>query len=129
MMVILSLYGCLMPLKLTWRPKRRNIKDPPPKPDFVPGWVYAEALAARRFYNENWEFWVWEESRRHNKPVPETEDACIRGLKKALLQAEVIYGSRVGKWYEEFLDMSDIFSKVRNWPEFIRKLDNPKDIK
>lgn len=101
----------------SWRPKRRSVYYAE-KPDAVPDWVYTEAVAAKRFYNENWEFWVWMTARDHNCSIAEAEDACIRGLKKSILLTQVIYGERVGRWYEEFLDMGDIFNKVYH-PQYL----------
>ena len=101
----------------SWRPRKRNIKYQE-KPDWLPDYIYTEALAAKRFYNEEWEFWVYNESLNANKPLAETEDACIRGLKKALNRIEFVWGPKVAKWYIEFLDMGDIFRKVK-MPEYL----------
>jgi hypothetical protein len=87
------------------------------KPEWVPSWVYTEAVTAKRFYNENWEFWVWNEAQYYNKPVPETEDACIRGLKKAMDQIDFAYGPKIGKWYREFMEMDTLLNKVKH-PEY-----------
>lgn len=105
----------------SWRPKKRNVRYTE-RPEWVPDWVYTEALAAKRFYNEDWEFWVWRESINHNCSQAEAEDACIRGLKKALDRINFVYsslfgyqmGSKIAKWYEEFLDMGDLFRKVNH---------------
>ena len=105
---------------MSWRPKKRNIRYQD-CPDWLPQDIYIEALAAKRFYNEDWEFWVWEEARSANVSMARAEDACIRGLNKALNRVQFVYGPRVAKWYREFLDMGDIFQKVKH-PEYI----NPK---
>jgi hypothetical protein len=98
-----------------------------PKPDFVPVAVYNEAQAAKRFYNADWEFWVHQVSQDYNKPLAEAEDACIRGLKKVLLQVQLVYGDRVGKWYEDYLDMSSIFTKVSH-PIYLPQLGDNTDV-
>lgn len=105
--------GIVLP---TWRPKKRSVYYDD-KPDWVPDWVYTEAVSAKRFYNEDWEFWVWQESLNYNCSQAEAEDACIRGLKKVIDQIKFVYGDSVGTWYEQFLDMKDIFSKVQH-PEY-----------
>jgi hypothetical protein len=100
----------------SWRPKRRNVKYDD-KPEGIPEWVYTEALAAKRFYNEEWEFWVWQESQERNVSQAVAEDACIRGFKKALDRISLVYGDAVSKWYISFLDMGDILNKVQH-PEY-----------
>lgn len=101
-------------IQTTWKPKLRNITFTE-KPDFIEQWLYAEAMVAKRFYNAEWEFWVYEESRKANVSQAVAEDACIRGIKTALRRVSFIYGDKVGKWYEEFLDMKDIFNKVNHF--------------
>lgn len=103
-----------------WRPKRRNTYYQE-KPEEIPDWVYTEAVTAKRFYNENWEFWVWQTAQDNNCSIAEAEDACIRGLRKAILQMHVVYGEKIGKWYEDYLQMGDIFSKVAH-PTYLPKL-------
>ena len=105
---------------MTWVPKLRNIVIKP-QPDFVPTDIYNEAMSAIQFYNREWEFWVWSTSKDHNCSQAKAEDACIRGLRKALLRVSLIYGDKVGKWYEEFLDMGDIFDKVKH-PSYKKQL-------
>lgn len=100
----------------SWRPKKRSVYYQE-KPEWVDGWVYTEALTAKKFYNEDWEFWVWQESLKENVSQAVAEDACIRGLKKALDQIKFAYGDKVAKWYLEFLDMGDIFRRVQH-PEY-----------
>jgi hypothetical protein len=95
----------------SWRPKRRQVYYTE-QPDFVPDWVYTEAVTAKRFYNENWEFWVYLEATQANVSQAKAEDACIRGLKTALDRTDFVFGPQVGKWYREFLDMDDILNKV-----------------
>ena len=106
--------------QLSWRPKKRNIRFTE-KPEWVPQHIYNEALSAKKFYNEDWEFWVWQESLKANVSVAVAEDACIRGLKKALNRIQFIWGQEVSQWYLEFLDMGDIFSKVKH-PEYLPRL-------
>lgn len=106
---------------MTWQPKLRQITFSP-KPDYVPEMVYSEAMAAKRSYNAEWEFWVFLESQNYNCSQAVAEDACIRGLQKALHRVSFVYGDKVGKWYEEFLDMGDIFRKVKH-PDYIKLLD------
>ena len=105
---------------LSWRPKKRNIRVQE-KPEWLPEYIYNEALAAKRFYNEDWEFWVWRESLAHNVSVPVAEDACIRGLKKALNRIQFVHGPKIAQWYIEFLDMGDIFRKVK-MPDYLPQL-------
>jgi len=100
----------------TWQPKKRSVYYQE-KPDWVDDWIYIEAVTAKRFYNEQWEFWVWQESLKENVSQAIAEDACIRGLRKALNRVRFVYGDRVGQWYEGFLEMGDIFSKVKH-PEY-----------
>ena len=103
----------------SWRPKKRSVYYAE-KPDWIDGWVYTEALTAKKFYNEEWEFWVWREALDHNCSQAIAEDACIRGLKKALDQVRFVYGDKVGQWYLEYLEMGDVFRKVQH-PEYISK--------
>lgn len=105
---------------MTWMPKKRNVKYEE-KPPEIPDAIYNEALAAKKFFNEDWEFWVWSESQNYNKPLAETEDACIRGIQKAILRAKFVYGDAIGEWYERYLDMGDIFRKVKH-PEYQKRL-------
>src|SRR5258708_812806 len=99
-----------------WRPKKRQVyyQD---APAWVPGEVYTEALSAKRFYNENWEYWVYLVSQDNNVSQAVAEDACIRGLKKVMDQIDFVYGPKVAKWYREFMEMGDIFNKVIH-PEY-----------
>lgn len=95
----------------SWRPQKRPTyyQD---KPEWVPEWVYVEAVTAKRYYNENWEYWVWQVAQEHNCSQANAEDACIRGLKKVLDQIDFVYGPKVAKWYREFMDMDSVFTKV-----------------
>lgn len=104
----------------TWRPSQRNIKYAE-KPDWVPDHIYNEAMAAKRAYNRDWEFWVWSTSQDFNVPVHVAEDACIRGIKKEFYKYSLVHGEKIGKWFEEFLEMGDIFNKVKH-PEYEKKL-------
>jgi hypothetical protein len=100
----------------SWRPKKREVyyQD---RPDWVPAWVYTEALAAKRYYNENWEFFVWQTSLDYNVSQAKAEDACIRGLKTAIDRLDFVYGPKVAKWYREFMEMDSIINKVKH-PEY-----------
>lgn len=104
----------------SWRPKKRNVHYAQ-KPDDIPEWVYTQAVAAKRMYNENWEFWVWNVSMDYNCSQAEAEDACIRGIKKEFLRYKLVYGDKIGDWFERYMDMSDLFTKVK-LPEFQNKL-------
>lgn len=113
-----------MLIQTGWVPKKRNVKYQA-KPDWVPDWVYTEAQAAKRFYNEDWEFWVYEVSKKDNVPLHVAEDACIRGIKKALDRVDFVYsgifgkqlGGRIARWYLDYLGLEDLFSKVSH-PEY-----------
>lgn len=102
-----------------WRPKKRPVYYAA-RPDWIDDWVYVEALTAKRFYNEDWEFWVWNESLNSNVSQAIAEDACIRGLKKALDRIKFVYGDKVGQWYLDYLDLGDLFTKVKH-PEYTSK--------
>lgn len=103
-----------------WKPSVRNCIYQE-KPDFVPLWVYTQAMAAKKQYNAEWEFWVWRVSQDHNCSVALAEDACIRGIQKEINRCKLVWGDKVGRWFEEFLDMKDIFTKVQH-PEYMKKL-------
>lgn len=107
-------------IQTTWKPSIRNITFED-RPDFIDKSVYVEALAAKRFYNGMWEYWVFEESQKANVSQAIAEDACIRGIKTAINRIKFIYGDKVGQWYEDFLDMKDIFTKVKHF-EHVKKL-------
>ena len=106
---------------MTWVPKLRQIILQP-KPDFVPDWVYTEAITAKRFYNAEWEFWVFKIAQDYNCSQAKAEDACIRGIKKELAKMKFVYGDKIGKWFEEYLDMDSVFATVKH-PEYTKKLD------
>jgi hypothetical protein len=105
---------------MTWMPKRRSIQYEE-KPPEIPYAVYQQALVAKKAYNENWEFWVWQVSRDDNVPLAVAEDACIRGIQKEILRHKFIYGDAIGEWFERYLDMGDIFRKVKH-PDYIKRL-------
>lgn len=105
---------------MTWMPKRRSVYYAE-KPPEIPDAVYQQALVAKRAYNENWEFWVWQVSIQDNVPLNVAEDACIRGIKKEVLRHKFIYGDKIGEWFERFLDLGDIFNKVKH-PDYIARL-------
>lgn len=100
----------------SWRPTKRAVyyQD---RPEWVPKWVYTEAVTAKRFYNEDWELWVYITSKDNNVSQAIAEDACIRGLKKAMDQIDFVYGPKVAKWYREFMEMDEILNKVKH-PEY-----------
>jgi hypothetical protein len=110
-----------MIIQTGWVPKKRNViyEERPPE---IPEWVYTEAQVAKRFYNEQWEFWVWQTSQKDNVPLHIAEDACIRGIKKEILRQYHVYGSKIGRWFEDYLDMEDIFRKVSH-PTYLNQLD------
>lgn len=103
-----------------WKPSLRNCTFPP-QPEWVPDEVYKEALAAKRAYNSGWEFWVFQVSQDYNVSQALAEDACIRGLQKEINRFKLVWGDQIGNWWEDFLDMKDIFSKVRH-PEYLKEL-------
>lgn len=103
-----------------WIPKKRNTNYDP-CPEGIPDHIYAEAKSAKKFYNEEWEFWVYQVSKDHNCSVAKAEDACIRGLQKTIFRIQFIYGDKIAKWYEEYLDLGDIFNKV-NHPTYLKQL-------
>lgn len=105
-----------MLIQTGWKPSRRNItlQD---KPEWVPQWVYTMAMNAKYHYNADWEFWVFKVSQDHNCSVALAEDACIRGIKKEINLFKHTYGDKIGTWFEQFLDMQDIFDKVKH-PEY-----------
>ena len=107
-------------IALTWKPNKRNITYAE-RPEWVPNEIYQVAVTSKRKYNEDWEFWVWEVAQNYNVSQAEAEDACIRGIKKEFYKIRFIYGPRVGQWFEEYLDMGDIFSKVKH-PEYLPEL-------
>ena len=106
---------------MTWQPKLRQIRFTE-KPEWIPQEIYLEAMTAKRFYNEQWEFWVYLVSQEHNCSQAIAEDACIRGIKKELAKIKYVYGDKIGTWYEQFLDMSDIFDTVKH-PVYTKKLE------
>ncbi len=103
-----------------WKPSLRNLAllD---KPEWVPEWVYTLAMTARYNYNTEWEQWVFRTSKDRNCSVAEAEDACIRGIQREINRFKYTYGNKIGCWFEEFLDMKDIFRKVRH-PDYVKKL-------
>lgn len=103
-----------------WIPKRRSVTYPD-KPDFVPDWLYVQAMTAKKHYNEEWEFWVYKVSLDFNCPVPKAEDACIRGIQKEINRCKLVYGDKLGVWFEQYLDMGDIFRKVQH-PDYVKQL-------
>lgn len=105
-----------MLLLTNWKPTLRNIIFQE-KPDWVPEWVYTEALAAKRYYNAGWEFWVYDVSRTNNVSQDKAELACARGIVTSINQLDYIYGSKLAKWFKEFLEMDGILDKIKH-PEY-----------
>ncbi len=95
-----------------WKPSLRNCTYEA-RPDWVPEEIYKSALAAKRTYNSMWEFWVYQVSQDYNCSVPQAEDACIRGLIKEINRIRLIYGDKIGNWWEDFMDMKSVYSKVQ----------------
>lgn len=112
---------------MTWMPKKRNVRYES-KPEGIPDYVYQEAMIAKKFYNEDWEFWVWNVSKDYNIPLPQAEDACIRGIQKAIHRVKYVYGDKIASWYERYLDMGDIFRKV-NHPTYLNQLGEDTNVK
>jgi hypothetical protein len=110
---------------MSWRPKKRNVTYSA-KPDYIPEWVYTEAVAAKRHYNEGWEFWVYQVSIEYNCSQAVSEVACIRGVQQAINRLYLIYGPKIGKWYEEYLDLGDLLKKVIH-PTYIAELEPLKE--
>jgi len=107
-------------VQMSWKPSKRNCVFPE-KPDWVPEDLYLIAKAAKNNYNVEWEFWVWRTSIDHNCSMALAEDACIRGIKKEINRMYHVYGPSLGKWFEDYLDMGDIFRKVKH-PEYVAEL-------
>lgn len=109
-----------MLIQTGWKPSIRNVvlQD---KPEWVPDWVYTMATTAKYHYNVQWEFWVHKVSIDHNCSIAKAEDACIRGIQKEINRFKFTYGDKIGNWFEDFLDMKDIFNKVKH-PDYIKKL-------
>lgn len=109
-----------MLIQTGWKPTLRNVTYQE-KPEWVPDWVYTTAMTAKNHYNARWEFWVYKVSLDYNCSQAEAEDACIRGIKKEINRYKFTYGDKVGSWFEDFLDMKDIFDKVKH-PEYMKQL-------
>lgn len=103
-----------------WKPSRRNIKIDE-RPEWVPDDIYKTAVAAKYQYNADWDFWVYDVSQRYNVSQAEAEAACFRGIKKEFYKVRFVYGPRIGTWFEQFLDMGDIFNKF-NHPDYLPEL-------
>jgi len=107
-------------IQTTWKPSRRNVKYDD-RPEWVPDEIYKSAVAAKKQYNEEWEYWVWGVAQQYNVSQAEAEDACIRGLQKEIYKTKMVYGPRVGTWFEQYMDMGDIYRKVTH-PEYLPEL-------
>ena len=117
------------PLIITgWRPKLRTLVLQE-KPDWLPEEIYKEACAHKRYYNAGWEEWVFHTADAYNVSQAEAEDACIRGIQKEFYKTRLAYtkaygeelGNRIGVWFEQFMEMGDIFNKVKH-PEYLKEL-------
>ena len=42
----------------------------------------------------------------------EAEDACIRGIQKAFNQVYLVWGDKIGTWFEQFMELGDLMRKV-----------------
>ena len=104
----------------SWLPKKNKVKIQE-KPDWVPNEIYLSACAAKRQYNQDWEYWVWGVSQQYNVSQAEAEVACMRGIKKEFHKTRFVYGPRIGTWFEEFMEMGDIFNKIQH-PEYLPEL-------
>lgn len=98
-------------VRTSWKPNLRKCEFQP-RPDFVPEEVYKEAMALKRHYNAEWEFWVWNVSEDFNVSQAEAEDACIRGIQKAFNQVYLVWGDKIGTWFEQFMELGDLMRKV-----------------
>lgn len=98
-------------VQTSWKPNLRKCEFQP-KPDFVPEDVYKEAMALKRHYNAEWEYWVWNVSEDFNVSQAEAEEACIRGIQKAFNQVYLIRGDKIGTWFEQFMELGDLMRKV-----------------
>lgn len=94
-----------------WKPSLRNCTYEE-RPEWVPDEVYKSALAAKRTYNSGWEFWVWQVAQDYNVSQALAEDACIRGLIKEINRTRLVYGDKIGNWWEDFMDMKSLYAKV-----------------
>lgn len=111
----------------SWRPKKRNVRFEE-KPEGIPDWVYTQAVVAKKTYNEDWEFWVFNTSLDYNCSQAEAEDACIRGVKKEFLRYRLVYGDKIGQWFEDFMGMGDLFTKVKH-PEYLKQLGDSPNVR
>lgn len=97
-----------------WTPNEHRTLEYKPKPEGIPDWLYNEALAAKKQYNEGWEFWVQDVANTHNVTFGQAEIACIKGIDKACQRIYHLYGPRLGKWFVDYLEMESIFNKVKD---------------
>lgn len=108
----------------SWRPKKRNVRYQE-RPEGIPDWVHTQAITAKRAYNENWEFWVWQVSLENNCSQAEAEDACIRGIQQEFHRFKLVYGDSIGQWFESYMEMGDLMQKVTH-PEYLKNLGENK---
>ena len=106
-------------VRTSWKPNLRKCEFQP-RPDFVPEEVYKEAVALKRHYNAEWEFWVWNISMEYNVSQAEAEDACIRSIQKEFYKTKLVcvkeygedLGNRIATWFEQFMELGDLMRKV-----------------
>lgn len=98
----------------TWTPNEKRTTSYQPKPEQIPEWLYAQALAAKKQYNEGWEVWVQDVANKHNITFGQAEIACIKGIKRESDYIKQIYGPKLGGWFVDYLEMESVFNKVAN---------------
>lgn len=95
-----------------WEPDPNRVVRYNPRPKWVPESIYNEAVAAKKHYNEGWEGWVLDVSRRFNVTFEQAEIACLKGIKREAEYMKVVYGPKFGQWFIDYLEMDGIFDKV-----------------
>lgn len=97
---------------MNWKPSIRNIKIYD-RPDWIPEVVYTEAVGAKHNYNARWEYVVHRTALDYNVSQQVAEEAMLRGLDKEFKKMRVIWGDKIGKWFEDFMEMGDVFAKIK----------------
>lgn len=95
-----------------WEPDPNRVVRYTPRPKWIPEWLYAEAVAAKKHYNEGWEGWVLDVSRRFDVSFENAEIACLKGISKECQNIIQVYGPKYGQWFVDYLEMEGIFKKV-----------------